>query len=120
MCDKGFIWNRSNCECECNKSCDVGEYLDYKSCKCRKRTIDKLVEECSENIDGNEMLYNESLDVISLNVYKKVCSSCMVYSVSFVVFLITSICTCFVFIYFYWYLKKDNINTNFSVGYLNI
>ena len=31
-------------ECECDKSCDVGEYLDYKSCKCRKRLVDKLVE----------------------------------------------------------------------------
>ena len=30
MCDKGFIWNPSNCECECDKSCDVGEYLDYE------------------------------------------------------------------------------------------
>ena len=52
------------------------ENLDYKNCKCRKRLIDKLVEECSENVDGNEMLYNETLDVISLNtiplnVYKK-------------------------------------------------
>ena len=26
VCDKGFIWYTSNCECECNKSCDVGEY----------------------------------------------------------------------------------------------
>ena len=67
MCDKGFISNPSNCECECDKSCDVGEYLDYKNCTCRKRIIDKLVEECSENIDGNEMLYNETLDVILLN-----------------------------------------------------
>ena len=50
ICDKGFIWNPSNCECECDKSCDIGEYLDYKNCKCRKRIIDKLVEECSENI----------------------------------------------------------------------
>ena len=72
MCDKGFIWNPINCECECDKLCNVGEYLDYESCKCRKRIIDKLVEECSENIDRNEMLYNETLDVIPLNVYKKV------------------------------------------------
>ena len=28
LCDKGFIWNPSNCECECDKACDVGEYLD--------------------------------------------------------------------------------------------
>ena len=27
MCDKGFIWNPRNCEYECDKSCDVGEYL---------------------------------------------------------------------------------------------
>ena len=49
---------------------------------------------------------------------KKVCSSGMVYIVLFVVFLITSICC--VFIYFYWYFKKDNVSTNFCVGYLNI
>ena len=48
---KGFIWNPSNCECECNKSCDVWEYLGYENCKCRKRLADKLVEECSENIN---------------------------------------------------------------------
>ena len=106
MCDKGFIWNPSNCEWECDKSCDIGEYLDYKNCKCRKKIIDKLVEEYCENIDGNEILYNETLDVIPLNVYKKVCSFCMVYIVLFAVFLITSLCICCVFIYFYWYLKK--------------
>ena len=55
ICDKGFIWNWSNCVCECDKSCDVGEYLDYASCKCRKRLIDKLVEEYSENIDKVKM-----------------------------------------------------------------
>ena len=63
MCDQGFIWNPSNCECECDKLCDVGEFLDYKDYKCRKSLIYKLVEECSENIDVNEMLYNETLDV---------------------------------------------------------
>ena len=118
MCDEGFIWNPSNCECECDKSCDAAEDLDYKNCKCRKTIIDKLIEECSKNIDGNEMLYNETLNVIPLNVYKKVFSSCMVYILLFVVFLITSICICCAFIY--WYLKKDNISANFSVGYLNI
>ena len=41
--DKGFNWNPSNCECD--KSCDVGEYLDCKNCKCRKRLVYKLVEE---------------------------------------------------------------------------
>ena len=36
-CDKGFIWNPSNCECECDKNCDIGEYLDYENSKCRKK-----------------------------------------------------------------------------------
>ena len=56
ICGKGFIWNPSNCECECDKSCNVGEYLDYVNCKCRKRLIDKLVEECTENIDEVKLL----------------------------------------------------------------
>ena len=49
VCDKGSIWNPINCECD--KSCEVGEYLDYENCKCRKKLIDKLTEECTENID---------------------------------------------------------------------
>ena len=32
-------------------SCDFGEYLDYKNCKYRKRLVDKLIEECNENIE---------------------------------------------------------------------
>ena len=51
ICDKGFIWNPSNCECECNKSCDIGEYLDNENCKCRKRLVNKLVEERNETIN---------------------------------------------------------------------
>ena len=54
----------------------------------------------------NETLNAITLDVITLNVYKRVCSSCMVYILLFFVFLITSICICCVFIYFYRYLKK--------------
>ena len=30
ICD---MWNSSNCECKCDKSCVVREYLDYKNCK---------------------------------------------------------------------------------------
>ena len=64
------------------------------------------------------MLYNQTLGVIPLNavpfnVYKKVCSSCIVYIILFAVFLVTCICIGSVFIYFYWYLNKDNIITNF-------
>ena len=26
ICDKRFIWNPSNCNCEFDKSCDIGDY----------------------------------------------------------------------------------------------
>ena len=116
ICDKGFIWNRSNCEYEFDKSFDVGEYLDYKNCKCRKILINKLVEECSENIDGSKMFYNETLDIVSLNDYKKVCNSCTIYIVLFAIFYITSICISGVFIYFHWYLKKDNFGVKINLS----
>ena len=35
--NKESIWNPSNCECEC--------------CKCKKKLVDKLVKECTEEID---------------------------------------------------------------------
>ena len=40
ICDKGFIWNPRNCECECDKSSDVGVYLDYENCICWKKLVD--------------------------------------------------------------------------------
>ena len=33
------------------KRCDVGEYLDYENCKCRKKLIDKLVDECTNIVE---------------------------------------------------------------------
>ena len=29
-------------ECECDKSCDIGEYLDYENCKCKKEVDRKI------------------------------------------------------------------------------
>ena len=54
VCDKGFIFNSSNCECD--KSCSTGEYLDYSNCKCRKKLVDPLIEECTENIDETKLV----------------------------------------------------------------
>ena len=39
ICDKGFIWNSSICECESDKLQDIGQYLDYKNCKSRKKNL---------------------------------------------------------------------------------
>ena len=68
VCDKGFIWNPSNCECECYKSCDISEYLDYKNCKCKKRLVDKLVGECTENINETRLVEINSTECNSFEI----------------------------------------------------
>ena len=99
MCDKGYFWNPSKCECECDKSCDIGEHLDYENCKCRKKLFDKLVEECTENIDEAK--------IINENEHKNECSSCIVYIVLFSIILVINIGIGIYFVYSHWYLKKD-------------
>ena len=101
-CDKGFIWNPSNCKCDYDKLCNVGEHLDYKNCKCRKRLIDNIVEECSENIDGNEMIYNDTS-----KDYEKICNSCTAYISLLVIFFIISKSISMVFIYFHRCSKRN-------------
>ena len=72
VCDKGFIWNPSNCEGECDKSCDVGEYFDYENCKCRKKVVDKVVEECTEAVEEVKL----AKITLAKNENKYKCSSC--------------------------------------------
>ena len=118
-CDKGFILNPSSCNCECNKSCNISEDLDYKNCKCRKKVFDLLVKKCSKNIEENEMIYNETLLVKKCNKNitknKTICNeiliaslsnSCTLQIVLFVLNLVISVVISSVFIYIYWYLKN--------------
>ena len=89
VCNKGFIWNPSNCECEWNKSWDVGEYLDYENFRCRKKLVDKSVEECNENVKEGNLAGLTSAELGSMELHKDVCiCSCIIY-----VFLIATIFT---------------------------
>ena len=105
ICDEWLNWNPSSWECEFDKSCDVGEYLDYKNGKCRKRWVDKLVvEECNENIDEKELHPNKLIYNSILNDYEKICSSCKfkswtIYLVFIVIFYIRRISISSVFIF---------------------
>ena len=71
---KILFWNPSIFECECNKASDFSEYLDYKNCTCKKRLVDKLVEECNETVD-------EEVEIIDNN--KNKCNSRIVYILLF-------------------------------------
>ena len=101
----------SDCECECDKLCDIGEYLDNKNCKCRKKLIGKLAEECSENIDGNEIIYNSTLNAIPLNDYGKIYNPCTLWIVLLIIFFIISVSVSSIFIYFHWCLKRRYTET---------
>ena len=79
VCDIGFIWDPSNCECECYRSCDFSEYLDYKNCEFKNKLADKLAEECTENIEETRLVEITS----SKNENKHTCSSCTLYIVLF-------------------------------------
>ena len=133
MINKRFTWNPSNCEFECDKSCDVGEYLDHENCKCRNKLVDKLTEECAENID--------EVRIDECNSVKNKCkhNSCTLYIVLFsIVFTINvGIATYFVYYKYRIIIKKMllgmimfikqkiiNINgerqTNFYNGMINL
>ena len=104
-CDKGYIWNPSNCACECDKPCGISQYLDYKNCVCRNSLVDKLVEECTSVIDG-DIIYNKTLTVTSSSD----CASCTPYVVLLEVFLSTSVIISAAFVYYHWY--KKNVQSN--------
>ena len=113
--DKGYIWNPSNCACECDKSCGIVQYLDYKRCVFRNSLVDKLVEECTNVIDG-DTICNKTLTVTSSND----CASCAPHIILFAVFLSMSVIISGAFVYFHCYknrkldLKKDVSDVNYS------
>ena len=92
-----------NDECECDKSCDFGEYLDYENCKCRKRLVDKLIEECNENI--------EETSLIKINSTKCKHNSCILYIVLFSIFFTINIGIATYFAYYkYINHNKENVS----------
>ena len=103
VCDKGYARNPSNCECECNKSCDVGKYLDYENCKFRKRLVDKLVDECDENI-------NEETSLVKINSTKCKHNSCLMYIALFSIFFTINVGIGAYFVYYkYVSPNKENV-----------
>ena len=107
ICDKGYAWNPSNCEYECDKSCDIGEYLDYKNRKCRKRLVDKLLDECYENID----------EVKTVSESKTKFNSCILYIVLFSIFFTINVGIGGYFVY-YKYMNRNKKNVSKYYDYV--
>ena len=111
VCNKGFIWNPSNCEYECYKSCDFSEYLDYKNCKCKnKRLLNILAErssaeEYTENIEETRLVETNSTECNSVESKCKY-NFCALYSVLFSILFTINVGIGTYFFYFHWFLKK--------------
>ena len=103
-----------SCECECDKLCDVGAYLDYENCKCRKKLVDKLIEECTQTVE-EVRLANITL---AEDENKDKCSSCTLYIVLFSMLFTINVGIVTYFIYSHWYLKKDAICVEFDILFL--
>ena len=101
ICDKRFIFSPSNCQCEYDKSCNISQYLDYSDCKCTKKLIDPLIEECTEN--------DNETKIINITVENEN-SSCQVHIILMtVVFTILTGITIY-FVYYYWSLIKNKVS----------
>ena len=57
----------------------VGEYLDYENCKCKKKLVDELVDECTEAVEEVKL----AKTTLAENEHKHECSSCTLYIVIF-------------------------------------
>ena len=106
MCNKRFIWNPSNCECECDKACGVPEYLDYENCKYRKILVAPLIEECTETV--------EEVKLAKITLAKN--KNCHKYpSHTPYIVLVVVVCTICAeisayFVYYNWFLVKNNVS----------
>ena len=110
-CDKSSIWNPCNCECECDKLCDVGEFLGYGNCKCRKKLVDKLIVECTENIDKAKNAECNSIECSSLkNIHK-----CRSFTLHFVFFSIIFTINIGIATYFVYYKDMNCNKENASI-----
>ena len=68
----------------------MGEYLDYENYTCRKTLVDKLIEECNDNIEETSLI----------NSTKCKSNSCILYIVLFSILFTINIGIATYFIYY--------------------
>ena len=95
-CAKGYTLNPSICECQCDKWCKPGQYLDHKNCVCKNKLVGRLIEECTSVI--NETMINNKGNTTNNN---------STYLILFIVFLIGFIVFLIGFIY---YCRRSNFD----------
>ena len=97
ICAKGYTWNPSIFECQCDNWCKSCQYLDHKNCVCKNKLIGRLIEECPSviyetMINNKDSGNNNTLRNVFIGLFS-------------VVVLIGIICFC-MFAYFRWFKGK--------------
>ena len=102
----------------CYKSCNISQYLDYSDCKCKKKIINLILEECIEYDDDQTKIVNITVtktDNKTKIVNKTVKNSCRVYIVLTIVAIVISTVYTIHFVYYNWFLfKNKNIFTKYN------
>ena len=84
---------------------DVGEYLNYSDCKCKKRLADKLIDECIETIEKTKLVNitfteNENdyecgycilyvvLMIVAFTIFNRITAYLVYYTINFIIIII--------------------------------
>ena len=84
--------------------------LDYENCKCRKKLVDKLVDECAETVEEVKL----AKITLTKNENKYKCNSCTLNIVLFSILFTINVGIGAYFVYFHWYLKKNVTRVEFD------
>ena len=97
-CDKGYTWNPSAWECQCDMWCKPGQYLNHKNCICKSKLIGRVNEECTSVI--NETMINNTDNIDNYNTINYA-----FIGLFSLLLLVGIVCFC-VFVYFKWFKDK--------------
>ena len=100
-CKKGFKWNPSTYDCECDKARKISEYLDTKNCSCKKHLFGELVLACED----------EMLNTIETTIVEKkvICekNNCLIHTISLInICLFSLVC---ISISCHYYLRNKDV-----------
>ena len=95
-CTKGYTWNPSTCECQCDMWCKTGQYLDYKNFFRKNKLIGRVIAECTSVINETMMNNVDNKDNDNTIIY--------IFIGLFSILIFGIVCFC-VFAYFKW-IKK--------------
>ena len=99
------MWNPSTCACECDKYCEIGQYLDYKNWVCRKKLIDDLMKQCTSVVDMEVKKNGTDLLPVTMSSDNRLSGGTNVYLFLFVTLLRVVVLLVVGFIY---YCRKEN------------